>query len=479
MDNHRQHLARGFNWLGGAAIAARVMDIASTVIALMFLTKEQVGIAAMVIATGMVIEALDGIGAAEALVQAPRISRTQYDSLFWFVMTAAAVIGLLTWLLAKESGSLFGIGGIAGYFAAVALKQPLVAGAVIPLAQMNRALQYERIAAVGLAGTFGGALTRAGLAVCGAGSWALVAAYTISGACILTASLMAHPFRPRLRFRFITIRFLLRFGIRSASASLLDQVFRNIDFLLVGGLYGPASLALYRVAFDVAMEPAMAVSQLIKRATLPVFSRMAHTPPALQEGVTWALRRLLMLVTPVTIGLILAAHPLLALLKDGHGGSYAAAALPLQLLAGAALLRVMLELMFPLMLATGQPGMAAKLSATTLTLLSLGILGSGLVLPPEQGVIAAAASWLAIYPCALLWASRYVHRRWGWSPWIWLHTIRGSVERATVLVLVVIGLETLAGTAPPMLRLVMIAAIITIGSLLPLSQRKKGPSSTG
>src|SRR5882762_7832333 len=170
MDSHQQHLRRGFNWLGGAMIIAKLTDFGTILVVLRFLTKEQVGAASLV-------EALDGLGTNTALVQAPSLSRLQLDSLFWFIVGAACVVAGLILLAAPWIASLYGIAAVAAYFLAVAIKQPLVAAAVIPLAIMNRELQYERIAIVNVGATFAAALTRLGLAIVGAGAWAIVIAY--------------------------------------------------------------------------------------------------------------------------------------------------------------------------------------------------------------------------------------------------------------------------------------------------------------
>ena len=135
-DSHQQHLRRGFNWLGGAMIIAKITDFGTILLVLRFLTKEQVGTASLVVAFGAVIEAFDGLGTSTALVQAPSLSRLQLDSLFWIIFGAACVVGGLTLLAAPWIASLYGIAGVGAYFLAVAIKQPLVAAAVIPLATL-------------------------------------------------------------------------------------------------------------------------------------------------------------------------------------------------------------------------------------------------------------------------------------------------------------------------------------------------------
>ncbi|MBS0273127.1 MAG: oligosaccharide flippase family protein [Proteobacteria bacterium] len=412
MDSHRQHLSRGFNWLGGATIIAKIIDFSTILVVLLFLTKEQVGIASLVVSIGMIIEAFDGLGTADALVQAPSVSRLQLDTLFWFIVGAALVVAALTLLAAPWIAVIYGAAGMATYFLAIAAKQPLVAAAVIPLAVMNRNLQFERIAIVNVCATFGAAMTRFGLAIAGAGAWALVAGYTASGLFLLLGASLASPFKPRLRFHMPAIAPLLHFGIRAGTSNIVEQVFKNVDYLLIGWFYGPAPLAIYLVAFEVAMEPAMAIGTLVNRTALPVFAKIAAMKDQLSQALIWSVGRIATLVAPLMMGLILVANPLMALLHDGQGHSYAAAALPLKLLAGAALLRVISQILYPLMMATGRPGSAARLSAATLILLTMGIAAAGLSFPAKNGIIAVSVVWFSVYPVLIIWGIRHLRAHW-------------------------------------------------------------------
>jgi O-antigen/teichoic acid export membrane protein len=416
LARHRHHLGRGFNWLGGATIIAKITDFATILVVLLFLTKAQLGLGSLVIAFGMVIEAFDGLGTSDALVQAAAITREQLDSLFWFILAAAVLIAGLTLLAAPLVQLLYGQPGMAVFFLTVAIKQPLVAAAVIPLALLNRALRYEAIAAINVGATFGAALTRLAVALAGGGAWAITGGYLASGVFILAGALLASPFRPRFRFHFAEIAPLLHFGLRSASANIFEQIFKNIDYMLVGWFYGAAPLAIYRVAFDVAMEPAMAIGTIINRTALPVFARAAKIPGHLADALLWSLRRVAVLNAPLMVGLILMARPLMGLLHDSQGHSYAAAALPLQILALAAILRITSQLITPVLVGSGQPGKAAWVSAATLGLLSVGILAAGLHFPDRTGIIAVACVWLAAYPPLLAWGVVYLRRHWHIRP---------------------------------------------------------------
>ncbi len=275
MDSYHRRLGRGFNWLGGATVIAKVIDFSTILVMLLYLTKQQVGVASLVVSFGMIIEALNGLGTSEALIQARSITRVQLDTLFWYVLGAALMVSTVTLLAAPWIEAAYGVSGMAAYLLVIAVKQPLVGVALIPLAIMNRDLQYGRIAIVNVFATLAAALTRLGLAASGAGAWALVVGYSASGLYVLIGAMLARPFWPGRHFQPSTIRPLVRFGTRAVAANLSEQVFKNVDYLLIGWFYGPSQLAVYRVAFDVAMEPAMAVGTLVSRTALPVFARVS------------------------------------------------------------------------------------------------------------------------------------------------------------------------------------------------------------
>ncbi len=466
-DDHHGRLGRGFTWLGGATIVAKLVDFGTIVVMLGFLTKQQLGVASLVISIGMVVEALNGLGTGEALIQARTVSRGQLDTLFWYVTGASVLSGGAVLLASPAIASAYGDAGMAGYFVLIALKQPVVGAALIPMALMSRALQYERIALVNVGATLLAAGTRLGLGAAGAGTWALVAGYAASGLFTLAGAALAHPFRPRLRVRLAPVLPLARFGLHAAGAGIAEQMFKNIDYLLIGWFYGAAPLAIYRVAFDIAMEPAMAVGTLVNRTMLPVLARVAAVPRQLAQTLVWSLRRLVLLVAPLMAALVLAAHPLTALLHDHAGNSYAAAAGPLRLLALAALLRVTMLLLTTALIGTGRPAAAARLSAAALLLLGGGILAIGLTVSERYGLVAVSAVWLGIFPPLLGRCLHILRRSWSIGAAVPARTFAAPAAGVASLVLTAWLALALVDRDALILRLgiVMVATLATYAVL--------------
>ncbi|MGH8296427.1 MAG: oligosaccharide flippase family protein, partial [Steroidobacteraceae bacterium] len=369
----------------------------------------------------------------------------------------------------------YGLAGMPAYFLAIAIKQPVVGAAVIPLALMSRDLQYERIAMVNVCATFAAAVTRLGLAVLGAGAWAIVIAYAASGLFTLAGALLARPFRPRLRFRAAAVSPLVRFGLRAAASTLFEQTFNNIDYMLIAWFYGASPLAIYRVAFEIATQPALAVGALINRAAMPVFARVAAARDALAESLTWSLERLAVVTCPLAVATLLAADPLCALLHDARGHSYAAAALPLQLLAAAALMRVVSQVIYPVLLGSGRPRTAAQLSAATLLLLSGGFVAVGFTVGPGSGIVAMALLWLAVYPPLLAWEAHYLRRHWGIGAARLARALRAPLAAGGLLAAAVeLSRLLVAGGDPRTEIAVILAAAVLTYTGLYLHARQRG-----
>lgn len=479
MSQHHRYLGQAFNWLGGATIIAKLIDFSTILIMLLYLTKQQVGIASIVVSIGMVVEAFNGLGTGEALIQTKAVSKLQLDTLFWYIIGIAFLVGGLLIMAAPWISALYGFSGLAAYFGAVAAKQVLVGVAVIPLAMMSRDFQYRRIAIINVCTTLAASFTRLVLGASGAGTWALVAGYSASGLYTLVGALLARPFRPHFSFQFSAIRPLVHFGFRSAASNISEQMFKNIDYMLIAWFYGASQLATYRVAFDIAMEPAMAVGTLVNRTVLPVLARVTAVKRHLADTLLWGLSRIASLVLPLTAGLLFAAYPLTSLLHDQQGNSYVAAAMPLKILAVAALLRVTLQLFATAMIGSGRPGIAARLSGTTLLLLGAGILAAGFTFQAQAGIVAVSAIWLGIYPVLLGWSVCYLRQDWHISSRELLRCFKVPLAGVVMMTFILEIIRLLLGGEGSALLLAMdIIVTASVYAGLAWSQRRRPNAAT-
>ncbi|MET0284928.1 MAG: lipopolysaccharide biosynthesis protein [Polyangiales bacterium] len=392
-------IRRGFVWLGAASAVARVLDAGSVLVVMWFVSREQIGVATLAWSASVFLESMNGLGLNTALLQTSELTQEKLTSAFWYTMGVATSLIALVSVFSAPLASYFGQPGLAPMIIASSTKLWFVGAALVPLNQLNRAAQFERIAAISTLATLGSGILTVVLAMLGFQAWALVIGQASHGTFTMVGALLAHSFRPRGKPRLASIHDEVVFGIKAASSSVLYHFYRNADYYLLGRFLGMSAVGVYRVAFDLAMTPTLAVLQVVNRSALPVYSRLSTRPDELRAAFLWTLRSMGILVAPVTALLVFAAEDLLSWVDHGK---WLDAAPMVRWLALAALMRCLAQTFPQLFHALRRPALAlydGLLTAVMLcALLYVGIRYGG----ERFGPIVASWSWAAVYPLTLV-----------------------------------------------------------------------------
>jgi teichuronic acid exporter len=387
-----QHIKRGFVWLGAASAVSRVLDAASTIGVLWFVSREELGLATLAWSLAVFVEAFNGMGVGTALVQSKQLVRENLSDAFWYAMGIALLFVAGVWALSPWLAVLWGAPAIAPLIAASSLKLIFVSGALVPLSILNRAMRFDRIAACNTLASLGSGITTLVLAALGYGAWALVLGQLMYGVVILVASNVLSPFRPTLAFSFARIKPFAAFGVRSAASGVVYQLYRNADYFFLGRFLGVSAVGIYRVGFDLAMTPTLAVLQIVNRAALPGYAKLQHDRTALSRTFSWTIRSLVLMMTPVTVVVAFSARDLLSIVD---GGRWVDAAPVTGWLAWATLLRSLAQLFTPLFNAVGRPTLALLDSVSSAIALSLAFVLALYFFGGTEGILVMGWAWLA------------------------------------------------------------------------------------
>jgi O-antigen/teichoic acid export membrane protein len=402
MTDPQDQLKQGLIWLGSAAAIGRIVDLASTVTVLFFLSKEEVGVATIAWAIGMVLEAVCRLGLGVAILQTKEVSREQLDTSFWAMTLAALLLGGSAVAIGPFLGPLVHEPQLALFLIPSAAKMLFLVWAEIPIQLLSRKLQFASIAGVSTGATVLSAIARVLLAATGFGAWTLLIAQTVWAFFMWVGATLVQPFFPRFRLRLGEIRSFLRFGKYITGERIMLEAFQNVDYLILGALSGPAVVGVYRVAFDVAMTPAVAIAGVLNRAALPVMARLRRTE--LGDLFVNTSGKLAVFLGAVCAIIIASAEDVTWVFQKGE---YAAAAAPAQLLAVAAALRVLYQLFPDMFNAAGMPSVTFRFGMLSLIVLGscLGVSISWIGI--EHGATALAAGWVGVYPILIplaVWA---------------------------------------------------------------------------
>lgn len=391
MAQARGEMKRGFLWLGTAATVVRVIDVCALLLALVRLDDRDIGQASIAWTVAVVLEAWNGGGIGAAVLNAKHLPRRSLDTAFFSAAGAGMLLCAIAAALAPVVVHVYDDPTLLPLVVVSGAKLVAVSTASVPLARLGRALRFETIAAVQIMSTLLAAIVRVALAYAGTGAWALVAAHAFHGFAQLLFVYVLAPYWPRLRFDMASARALLRFGAATSGADMVQQVSRNVDYLLVGHFLGLSALGVYRVVFEIAMEPIMAIGDVIARTASRVLCRLRASDPELSRTFLWTVQKLGLALVPVAAVLLVAFEPILSLLGRATSDDIAIVS---RVLVIAALLRALVQLLPMLVTALGRPDLALRFALVSLVWLTTAITLGLSIFGDAFGLAPIAFAWL-------------------------------------------------------------------------------------
>jgi O-antigen/teichoic acid export membrane protein len=407
-------VAHGVWWVGAGHVVSQLSWFGSLLLVAALVPPHSFGSVSVAMVVVQVAWLLVGSGTRGAFVVSSRLSRADVRrSTRWTVGTGIAA-GLGAALLATPLLRLLAPGADPLVLQALALSVALYGVSIVPLALLQRDMQFKRHAAANAgASTLASALA-AGAALAGLGIWALVLRQVLfQGLLAAFAWLAARGLMPATGAgdpparRDPVARWFF-------AAAVIAFVSLNVDYVVVGRYVGVAELGLYSLAFTLAFAP---VTQFAWQIGKVLFASAARADEAAAVAVraARAARLSALLVWPLVMPAIVAAPLLLPTLL---GPAWRPMVLPFQLLVAAGAVHAVLAVMREFVLGAG--GIRACLGidvawllGTVLALLALvpryGIEGAALahvalLVPLACGYVTVAARRLGLTPAAL-WRS--------------------------------------------------------------------------
>ena len=353
------------------------------------------------------IGSLEDVGIGATLIREGELTEERRATAFWVSTGVGLFSGFLLLLLSHAVGQFYREPRLEPLLWLYALGLALGGLNVVPGALLRRALDFRRVAAVEVSGTFTSGIVSVGLAALGFGVVSIPAG-SIAGllVTIVLFRLMhilrggAFPGRDR-------IRSLGRFPVQ-VSGARIAEIFRvSIDNALVGRLLGPTALGFYAFSYNLTAIPEYRIVGLITQVTFPALSRLTVDISRVRWAYVRITRYTALVVVPILTGLMLIADRLIPLI---YGSQWIPAVPVLRILCLAGIGCALAVLTDSPLLALGRADWTLTLNVAWVAFIAVGVacvVGLGWGLQAAAWVVAVAA----VVQCALrhIVAARLCH----------------------------------------------------------------------
>lgn len=308
--NLGQRAARGAATTLAAQGLRIIVQSASLVLLSRLLSPEDFGLVASVTAFTGFADILRDFGLSSAAVQAKRLTGAQRSNLFWLNSATGVLAAGLVLACAVPIADLYHEPRTIDITRALALVFVVDGLANQFRAEVNRRLQFGRLAIADVGSQTAAGIVAITLAAIDPGTAALIAMPITQAVVELVILLFAARWRPGWPQRGAQMRPLLSFGISLFFVQLLTYGSRNADNVTVGKRFGASALGIYSRAFQLLELPLNQLSGPITSVALPVLSRLQDDYTRLLAFVRRG-QNLLMQITLLALTVAAAQAPVL------------------------------------------------------------------------------------------------------------------------------------------------------------------------
>ena len=483
------HVNRGLAWIGIASSLVGVLDLLAILIILnTWISAEEYGIATKCVWIFPILDQATDLGLSAAVIQRDDHSESKISTVFWINMGLALLLFLVIAVFAP-------ILAVGFYGHAVIGSMLLVYGTklifqnfyFIPVAMMKRELRFKELSIIRIISNLAEFAGKIGFAWAGFGVWCFVLGPLCRVLVTGIGAQLRHPWRPRFTFRFKEAKEYVTFGLKTSGSQILYYFYTNIDYPIVGFFFGDKALGLYRMAYDLVLDPVRIISNVIVDIAFPAFARLRHAKERLIAQFVSFTRLNLITVMSFSAIVVVAADDVIDVLFpkfqthwehftfDVGGRTFdvyehvTGAEWAVRILGLVAILRAVGYVVPPLLDGVGKPERTFTYTLTAAIAMPLAYIAGAVLLGPTMNFESVAVSWVIGYPIAfavLVFMATYTL---GWSVAQYIRQIGG-------VALCMLGggmfgflAHELLGGIPGWMRLVAVAGVVVLSSGLLLA----------
>ncbi|HEX7510538.1 MAG TPA: lipopolysaccharide biosynthesis protein, partial [Chitinivibrionales bacterium] len=221
-----------------------------------------------------IVNLINEAGLGVALVQKKQLHENEIASSFSLIIAVCLGLYAIVFLSAPSIASFFGNARLTDLIRIGGLSAPLGAVSIVHRSLMQRRFRFGALAVIEASSALTGSITAIVLGYLGFGVWSLVWSVLVYNT---SSSLVSIIVGNRLRGNFIAVAASMSLWVFGASAvvqRIIDYGTSNVDFLVVGKLFGEHTLGIYSMAFSVISLPQMALGAVLVSVAIAIFSRV-------------------------------------------------------------------------------------------------------------------------------------------------------------------------------------------------------------
>lgn len=314
MSSLKQKTVSGLIWSFIDSIASSGIQFIIGIILARLLSPREFGLIGMIMVFIAISETFINSGFSSALIRKKNCTDRDYSTVFIFNLIVGILFVILLQITAKPISLFFNEPELNNLIKVFSLVLIIDSISIIQRTILTKRVDFKLQAKISIFASLISGIISISLAYYGYGVWSLV--FQRVSKQIVNSSLLWlwNKWRPKLIFCKESFQELFGFGSKLLLSGLIDTLYRNIYYLVIGKFFSASDLGYYTRAYEFSSLPSQQLNGIIGKVSYPILSMIQDDIGRLKLNYTRLIRSTMFLTFVLMMGMAATSESIIIVL---------------------------------------------------------------------------------------------------------------------------------------------------------------------
>jgi len=313
-ESLKNKTVKGVSWSFADNIANSGITFLVGLVLARLLAPSEYGILAMISIFIAISNSIIDSGFSNALIRKIKVQQIDYNTVFYFNLIVSGILYIILFYTAPYISFFFKEPILTNVTRVIGLVLLINAAAIIPRTIFVRNVNFKSQTQISFISSILSGIIGIVLAVCGLGIWSLVS-QQISRQILNTVLLWIYcKWYPTWEFSIDSFKELFSFGSKLLVSGLLDTIYKNIYYVIIGHFYSSNQLGQYTRAEQFDSMFSSNLTSVVQRVSYPVLSSIQNENDRLKQAYRQIIKVTMLVTFACMFGLAATAKSLVIIL---------------------------------------------------------------------------------------------------------------------------------------------------------------------
>lgn len=275
------------------------------------LSPREFGLVGMIVIFIEVSNTFINSGFGNALIRKKNCTQTDYSTVFFFNLASGAVFFIALFFSAPAIGNFFIEPQLIPILRVMGVGLIITSLTLIQRTILTKRIDFKLQARISVIASVGSGIISVTIAYLGFGVWSLVGQRLSRDMLNSIFLWIWNRWKPMLVFSKQSFNELFGFGSKLLVGGLIDTIYNNVYYLIIGKYFSAQDLGYYTRADQFQKLPSQTLNGIIARVSYPVLSNMQHDIPRLKTNYQLLIRSTMFITFVLMLGMAAVAEPMI------------------------------------------------------------------------------------------------------------------------------------------------------------------------